>query len=173
MDEILERLREQSRGYVDENTRRARLGQSFEETWRELAEMLEPLVARLKSAFDHMNPNQRHTLAQDILRSSFEPTGPEYDMLVRDSWAAMASFGNKHTFVSGVCLEVSNEGELVVTGAHFVDVGVYDNAPEWRTSTERAPIGTVEATAALRRVATQLDEALPEALERMSQGLGA
>ena len=50
----------------------------------------------------------------------------------------MASFGIKHTFVSGVCVEVSNDGELVVTGGHFADLGVYDQSPEWRTGTERA-----------------------------------
>jgi hypothetical protein len=64
----------------------------------------------------------------------------------------MASFGIKHTFVSGVCVEVSNDGELVVTGGHFVYLGVYDQSPEWRTGTERAPIDTVAATAAGRTI---------------------
>ena len=150
IDEILGRLREQSQGYVDENTRRARLPQSFEETWRELAGMLEPLVARLQGALPHIHPNQRHVGFENVLRTSFDATGPHNEMYVCDSWAAMASFGIKHTFVSGVCVEVSNDGELVVTGSHFVDLGVYDQSPEWRTGTERAPIDTVAATAAGR-----------------------
>jgi serine/threonine protein kinase len=173
VNEVLARLREQSQPYVDETTQRARLGEAFEMSWREMAEILEPLVSRLIVALPHINPNQRHSGVQDVLRTSFDPTGDAYEMYVRDSWAAMASFRNEHTFVSGVCFEVTNDGVLVVTGGHFIDMGVYDQFPEWRTTTERATIGTVAGTAALRRIAEQLDSLLPDALEALSCELAA
>jgi hypothetical protein len=88
IDEILGRLREQSQGYVDENTRRARLAQPFEETWRELADILEPLVARLQGALPHIHPNQRHVGVENVLCTSVDATGPNNEMCVRDSWAA-------------------------------------------------------------------------------------
>jgi serine/threonine protein kinase len=170
VDAIFARVREQSQGYADENERRNRLIASFEDALRELNSLLAPLRTHLVVALPHIGGLVRDGGVQEVLRS-LEGATDFSEIYLCDSLAVSATFGTEHTFFAGASVELTNEGELVVTGGYFVDLGMYDQTPELRTRTERAPVGTVSATAALERVAAQLTELLPEALALLSQEL--